>query len=346
MMPPFFSIVIPVFNTEKTVIRTLNSVYTQSSTDDGNYEIIVVNDGSTDSSHDIVENYAKGKKNIKVVSQKNKGLGGARNAGLTLAEGQVLLFLDSDDILLPTALASLQKRYNGEDILEFSASRIFEHKMQEVLQLEESTAVVNGMYYYLNAHGFNSACNKLYSRKFLVSNQIYFMERIFGEDFDFNTRTLLSAAKVSSTNIIAAGFYQTPNSITRNSTIEHSKKYIEDCYAIIENFEPKEVDQETSKIQKIFFDSRYTEKVVTILFQFLKCTHSQSSYNVFVGKINRYPFNICRAKLNKNQRAVLFLFQLSPSLFFLISRFFCLIRKKAPLFLHFIIFLITLSREV
>ena len=88
------SVIIPVYNTEKYLRECLESVISQTFTD---IEIICVNDGSTDSSLAILEEYASNDKRIKVLKQKNKGAGSARNFGLKYATGEFLSFLDSDD---------------------------------------------------------------------------------------------------------------------------------------------------------------------------------------------------------------------------------------------------------
>lgn len=98
--PPTLSIVIPVFNVKDYVEETLDSLVEQTLTD---WEAIVVDDGSTDGSGGIVDRYAKTDSRIKVVHQKNSGLGAARNRGTKSARGKYLTFLDSDDIIPPKA---------------------------------------------------------------------------------------------------------------------------------------------------------------------------------------------------------------------------------------------------
>jgi len=91
-----FSIIIPFFNSEKTLEKAIESVLKQSCT---NYEIILVNDASTDTSMDIVGNY-RAKENVKIISnKKNRLVGYSRNKAIDLADGDYLLFLDSDDFL-------------------------------------------------------------------------------------------------------------------------------------------------------------------------------------------------------------------------------------------------------
>ncbi len=109
---PRVSIIIPVYNSEKTVGEALDSVLTQTYTD---YEVIVVNDGSTDNSEGVIRRYVTaGAGDITCITQRNKGAAAARNAGLRLSKGELIAFLDADDLWdtdkLKTAVETLEAR--------------------------------------------------------------------------------------------------------------------------------------------------------------------------------------------------------------------------------------------
>ncbi|WP_334094025.1 glycosyltransferase family 2 protein, partial [Helicobacter typhlonius] len=93
---PLVSVIIPIYNVEKYVAQCLDSIISQSYT---NLEIICVNDGSTDSSGEIVQEYAQRDCRICYFEQENQGLGGARNKGLDEAQGEYIYFIDSDDYI-------------------------------------------------------------------------------------------------------------------------------------------------------------------------------------------------------------------------------------------------------
>ena len=108
----FFSVVIPCYNVEKTVARTLDSVRDQTFT---NYEIVAVDDGSTDSTLVILQNYVeKSQIQMKVISQENKGLGGARNTGIKNATYEFITFLDADDLWYPEKLLKVARIFEKE----------------------------------------------------------------------------------------------------------------------------------------------------------------------------------------------------------------------------------------
>ena len=96
-----YSIIVPVYNVEQFLETCIESILHQNFID---YEIIAVNDGSTDGSKEILEDYLKKTERLKVIHQRNKGLGGARNTGIQTATGDYLLLLDSDDYLEMNAL--------------------------------------------------------------------------------------------------------------------------------------------------------------------------------------------------------------------------------------------------
>ena len=95
MNNPFFSIIVPVFNTGKELKRCVDSVLFQSFHD---FELILVDDGSTDDSGKICDEYKRIDERVVTKHQKNAGCSEARNTGLRLASGEYLLFLDSDDL--------------------------------------------------------------------------------------------------------------------------------------------------------------------------------------------------------------------------------------------------------
>jgi glycosyltransferase involved in cell wall biosynthesis len=102
---PLFSIIIPVYNVSSYLVDALESVLSQSCRD---WECVCVNDGSTDDSGEILDSYASRDSRFRVIHQENGGVSAARNAGLALACGELVLFLDADDLLLDDALGILR----------------------------------------------------------------------------------------------------------------------------------------------------------------------------------------------------------------------------------------------
>ena len=105
-MNELVSIVVPIYNVEKYLSKCIDSLISQTYK---NLEIILVNDGSTDQSGEIAQQYAKQDSRIRYIVQKNKGLGGARNTGLEYAKGNYILFIDSDDYIRNNMVEKMAK---------------------------------------------------------------------------------------------------------------------------------------------------------------------------------------------------------------------------------------------
>ncbi|MEI6414260.1 MAG: glycosyltransferase family A protein [Pseudomonadota bacterium] len=118
---PFFTIVTPCFNAEKTLLETIASVRAQTETD---WELCLVNDGSTDDTLRLAQAAANQDRRIHVVDKPNQGVSAARNAGIALAKGRVVAFLDADDGWMPDALARHRVRFETDENLAVSYARI------------------------------------------------------------------------------------------------------------------------------------------------------------------------------------------------------------------------------
>ena len=103
---PKISIIIPVYNAEKTIKKCLNSILDQSYTD---YEIILVNDGSKDKSEEIILEYKKSNSKIRYIPKKNSGVADSRNVGIQNATGDYIIFVDSDDYVKSTIFTDILK---------------------------------------------------------------------------------------------------------------------------------------------------------------------------------------------------------------------------------------------
>ena len=109
------SLIVPVYNVEDFVARCLNSLLEQNMSYE-DYEIIIVNDGSTDSSLEIIQPYLEKYPNCKLINKPNGGLSSARNAGLNVALGEYIWFVDSDDFIMPNLLDDLYKECSSNDL--------------------------------------------------------------------------------------------------------------------------------------------------------------------------------------------------------------------------------------
>ena len=190
------SIIIPIYNAEKWLSRCLDSIVNQTYK---NIEIILVNDGSSDSSGQICEEYLKLDNRIKVFHKKNGGgVSVARNFGLRKATGNLIQFVDSDDFLEITTSEILYNNITEHDA-DLSICGIRVHKNNKVIReakLEKRALSIKDdikCYHYIEPI-LNSVCNKMYKRDYV---NVLFDEKIsLGEDYIFNLEYLKGIEKV------------------------------------------------------------------------------------------------------------------------------------------------------
>jgi len=266
------SVIVPVYNVEKYIEKCILSII-NNNLQIHEYEIIVIDDESPDNCVSIVQSMMKIHPQIKLISQKNKGLGGARNTGVLNASGEYVLFLDSDDYLKKNALKNVITFAveNKLDILEFGAIGVSENG-DEVYRNSKFTDTINEGYIYLaNIQYMHSACNKLYATQFLKCNQLQFVEQIFIEDFEFNTRAFYYAKRVQAIANILGCFVQTDNSITRNLDKNKNKKMVFDIKNVI--YSTIIFSKEASKNKEVYsdvLDERIGFLSVTLFYTMLK----------------------------------------------------------------------------
>lgn len=209
---PLVSVIIPVFNVEEYLEECINSILRQTLTD---IEIICINDGSTDSSPDILKKYAEQDRRITVYSQDNYGLSAARNLGMRAARGRYTYFIDSDDWLERDALRDLYTRAEKDqlDLLLFDADAFADDpSLNTAVEMQKDYYIRNKCYdkIYKGADILNEmfknndfcACVYLMLARtdFYRENNIKFIEKIFHEDEPFTFQAIASAERVAHIN--------------------------------------------------------------------------------------------------------------------------------------------------
>lgn len=232
------SIIVPFYNVEQFIGRCLDSIYRQN-LPENEYEVICVDDCSPDNSLSIVELYAKDHLNLKIVrNQTNRKLGGARNAGLDVAIGDYIWFVDSDDLIEDNVLKELCSiaEENDLDVLHFNYEN---YPIKTHLHELQSTGVVTGPELFFDKrfiwyHDLVTAWRKLYRRSFLIENHISFAEHIMYEDSDYAIRVFAKAQRVLHNNIQAYNYNVNPASITRvEYTSNHILYWIDLCKRLL-----------------------------------------------------------------------------------------------------------------
>lgn len=241
MPSPLISIIIPVYNVNIYIYKCIDSILAQTYT---NWEAIIVDDGSTDNSGDICDEYANKHKNIIVIHKKNEGVSIARNCGIDIANGEWIVFIDSDDYIENEYISSLfnttkQSRVHlgitgmtkvsveGDRIHRSSISK--EHTIKRDHFLELLFDYSNGYWGYI--------CSKIYNKKILDKYRIRFREGIyFNEDRLFCLEYLSSLSNEDLVGIDTHSYY---NYVIRNDSATSQRLTVKnlselDAYVIMD----------------------------------------------------------------------------------------------------------------
>jgi glycosyltransferase involved in cell wall biosynthesis len=186
---PSVSIIIPVYNMTEFLRECMDSVIGQTFDD---IEIICVNDGSTDDSLDILNEYASKDSRITIINKPNGGLSSARNAGLKAAKGKYINFVDSDDFIEPETIECAVDNIGGADIVFYGTNVFGEAMLDRRAADDEYYRIKFSGYVELNDHIRNntdvSAWNKLYRKEIIDRYNITFPEGVLFEDYSFYWR--------------------------------------------------------------------------------------------------------------------------------------------------------------
>lgn len=221
---PLITIIVPVYNVEKYLDECLKSLCCQTFPD---YEIICVNDGSTDGSRRILTEWESRIPYMRVIDRENGGLSAARNTGLETAKGEYVVFVDSDDWVEPAMLSQLANEMNGTDIICYACRRT-DNNSYDILKPESN----KGWDYY-NQHALESrivpfVCiwQRCYRREFLMANHLQFREGILHEDNEFTPRVCLKAKSVKVIPDVLYNYRVRPGSIMTTRSLKNKESLI------------------------------------------------------------------------------------------------------------------------
>ena len=287
------SIIIPVYNVEKYLAKCLDSVLV------GNQftgQVMCVNDGSTDGSAAILEQYAKQFPNVEIITQTNAGLSAARNAGIKAATGDYVCFLDSDDYWEPNVLPGLMEqverdkldvlrfkyqnvRIKNEGVNELTNKREYEvfnpYKRDHRLDNDYSEVPTDGVS-FLNSR-MNTQCYAvmfIVKRSLLIKNEgvnelknegCLFTEGIYFEDTDWTPRMLCKAKRVASTGTIVYNYLMREGSITKAIDRVKQQKVLHDKIRLLREMQRQAETLRQSGRNNKWYNRMITDTVVSII---------------------------------------------------------------------------------
>lgn len=219
------SIIIPVYNIESHIARCLESVFSQTM---DNFEVICINDGSTDNSQSIIDKFAVTHPNLRCIYQSNSGLSEARNTGINNANGKYLFFLDGDDTLADKqSLATILDICSQNSLDLFIGNAVVDGHNPYLQNYPKNNEVISGpeimrLFMSNNRTLIEPVWCYLYSKEFLDTHQLRFKKGIYHEDILFTPQAMCLAKRCMCQDIAIVD-YQThrTGAITTTTSIKH-----------------------------------------------------------------------------------------------------------------------------
>ena len=225
---PKFSIIMPGYNVEDYIERAVKSVLNQSFSD---YELIIVNDGSTDNTKEICNSFKD--KRISVIHKKNGGLSDARNEGVKKAKGEYIIFIDSDDYWDKDLLKEINKSLeNNPDLVRFQIREVTDKNEKTDYKEtpfknksgEEAFELITKYHFVENAWAY------AIKREYYLKEKFEFKKGAIHEDYGLTPLIIIKASKVNSISYIGYNYCIRSNSLMTNKDYEKIKKKVKDFY--------------------------------------------------------------------------------------------------------------------
>lgn len=243
----FFSVIIPMYNAQSYISQCVESLLCQTLKD---FELVIVDDGSTDESGMIVRRYMENDNRIRLISQPNGGQSKARNCGLCESKGEYIIYLDSDDFILKDDFLSKVKgriEAASADVVMYRYAKYY----------DAGQRLLKSHYDFVGTEGitepekllpilakkdayYGSAWTKAVKRDLLLRNNIYFDETLSCEDFDWSYRIMEKAGSIDCLDEVFIAYRQRSGSVTKSG----SYKNAEDCLLMIEKYKARYEDKE------------------------------------------------------------------------------------------------------
>ena len=228
------SVIVPAYNVKNYIVDCLASIQNQSFP---SFEILVIDDGSTDGTAECVKAIADQDDRIKLIRQSNTGVSAARNHGIQLSRGQFIAFVDADDLVKPDFLLHLHHAVQKADMAVIGVENIapnHERSIRRIMQPQKFTnaedpfslvrTFITGIWDFPN-------WNKLYRKSIIDRHKVSFVEGLsMGEDKLFNIQYLLHSHSVNASPELGYGYRMRPESVYRSASPK--SKWIKHCHAM------------------------------------------------------------------------------------------------------------------
>lgn len=325
------SIVVNMYNTAKYLPKCMDSLLNQD-IDVNDYEVILVNDGSTDNSLELANKYVKESEcdsecpTIRVVSHANKGLAGARNSGVDMAQGQYLCFVDPDDYIEKNSISALLDQMDSEklDMLKFNYQKVDENynylpDTKDEASFDYSSKIMTGKQFMYERLGV--ACfvwTYIYRLDFIRTNNIRFIEGIYLDDTLWLPRVLQKCERINCISVRHQFYLQRSTSMVRITDKSVMPKKISGQIELIKTLQMQKNDAEDSGV-KMWYDKMIAHSVLTLLRLVSQNDYSQTNKIIKTLKELRvFPLEKFRVSLKNRIR--IDIMNINPKLFCFLSR--------------------------
>ena len=304
------SIIIPIYNKEKTLKRTIESVLNQG-LHESEYEVLLIDDGSKDHSLDICKQYEH-RKEIKIFSKPNEGVSKTRNLGISLAEGEYVYFIDADDYLVEGGLRYLFDHFYDPcfDILDFQYTNILEKEIKNKKKglykgkiIKDTTRLD-----YLNHRKPVYIWHSLYKRSFLERYHLCFDDIPYSEDFLFNINVYNKNPKVRCLAIVLYHYvkYENGNNLSTKWNDIYLRNVIKGYLSIFKRMGEINKEHQSKGLplsMKALFNSRLNSFTSRVLCSDISIKELKDIRNLLIDT-KLYLNN--NQRLGKNQKACKF----------------------------------------
>lgn len=274
------SIVVPIYGVEQYLRKCVDSLLAQDLSS-SEYEIILVDDESPDACPQICNEYATICENIRVIHRKNGGLSAARNSGIEIAQGEYIMFVDSDDYIELNVLGGLiaQVKRDNLDVLRYRLQYVnpqYEvynpYKSDPFRDNNYSEEVTDGVA-FLNTR-MSTAC---YAWAFMIKRNLIigdsklkigdclFTEGIYFEDTDWTPRMLVRAKRVASTNTVVYNYLQREGSITKAVNRSKQQKVLDDKMQLIGEMQRQAKELQEKGLDSAWFRRMIADTVISVI---------------------------------------------------------------------------------
>ncbi len=282
------SVIVPIYNTEKYLKKCIDSIISQTYT---NLQIILVNDGSPDNSIEICNEYAKKDARIVIVNKQNGGLSSARNAGLGVATGHYVVFVDSDDYIKEDALDKMMSIMDETqaDIAYMSSYIVNEQyeimyqklRTKEEIRVFDNTVLLEEM---CNRKQGASVCGAIFKRE--IFDKHLFEENRLNEDYLFNaTLCIKEDLTIAATSYCGYYYFVRQNSISRQGL---GKSSIDAVYNGIDLIKLAKEENKSNAVKYVGAYAAYQARTAMLLL------------NIDKWKNNKEFINVCRNVIKEN----------------------------------------------